>query len=491
MNIRILAAIALATPFAAVAQQTRSYNYAGPTALYDGTSRVNSTDYTQPELCVEAAVPYLATKRAADAKSKNITVRCETKRYITNELLPAWYLIAYQGQPLAFGSSTSVRYGIGPNWVQKSMQGAGSCTGSFFGTPTVAGATCEAFLSTFVPAPPVPAPSPAPVPPPPAPVPPPPAPTPPAPAPTPAPAPPPVRVGLGTLPANPIVSPGWSEARIQATSDRGVPASDGVGAFRTVCNTSHYAYDDPIVYPNQPGRSHMHAFYGNTLTNAASTTASLTSSGNGTCAGGVLNRSAYWIPVMIDTATGQVVHAVPDVVFYYKTEYGGVVNSTIKPFPTGLRMIAGDSMNSSENWTRAYQWVCHNNYPQHGFTMQNCAVGDELELKVSFPQCWDGVNLDSPDHKSHMAYAQGGCPASHPVPLPGLSVNVRWAITRPNQASTWRLSSDVYNGPAGYSAHADFWAAWDAPTMKTFVENCINPGRDCHAYLLGDDRMLY
>ena len=24
-----------------------------------------------------------------------------------------------------------------------------------------------------------------------------------------------------------------------------------------------------------------------------------------------------------------------------------------------------------------------------------------------FPQCWDGVNLDAPDHKSHMAYGWG------------------------------------------------------------------------------------
>jgi hypothetical protein len=123
--------------------------------------------------------------------------------------------------------------------------------------------------------------------------------------------------------------------------------------------------------------------------------------------------------------------------------------------------------------------------------MQNCAAGDELELKVFFPQCWNGTDLDSPDHKSHMAYAQGGCPASHPVALPELSVNVKWPVTRANQAATWRLSSDVYSGPAGYSAHADFWAAWDPATMKTFVENCINRNQDCHAYLLGDGRTLY
>jgi hypothetical protein len=35
---------------------------------------------------------------------------------------------------------------------------------------------------------------------------------------------------------------------------------------------------------------------------------------------------------------------------------------------------------------------------------KNCQPGDELWARIAFPQCWDGVNLDSPDHKSHMAY---------------------------------------------------------------------------------------
>jgi hypothetical protein len=232
-------------------------------------------------------------------------------------------------------------------------------------------------------------------------------------------------------------------------------------------------------------------FFGNTGTNASSTASSLLTTGNGTCAGGTLNRSSYWIPSLIDTATGQVVPPSPEVVFYYKTGYSGVANTAVRTMPTGLRMIAGDAMNAAANYTTAYRWVCHNNYPQNGLSIQNCAVGDELELNVFFPQCWDGRNLDSPDHKSHMAYANGGCPASHPVALPLLSVNVKWPITRVNQSSTWRLSSDTYTGPAGYSAHADFFHAWDAATMQMFVTNCINAGYDCHANLLGNRTTLY
>lgn len=44
-----------------------------------------------------------------------------------------------------------------------------------------------------------------------------------------------------------------------------------------------------------------------------------------------------------------------------------------------------------------------------------------MRAQIVFPSCWDGVNLDSEDHKSHMSYPVGGapdsgdCPSSHPV----------------------------------------------------------------------------
>jgi hypothetical protein len=51
-------------------------------------------------------------------------------------------------------------------------------------------------------------------------------------------------------------------------------------------------------------------------------------------------------------------------------------------------------------------------------------------------RCWDGVNLDSPDHKSHVAYPTAGpatfsgsstggaCPSTHPVKIPQLMLEV-------------------------------------------------------------------
>ena len=36
------------------------------------------------------------------------------------------------------------------------------------------------------------------------------------------------------------------------------------------------------------------------------------------------------------------------------------------------------------------------------FPTKPCPAG--IMVNVRFPTCWDGVNLDSPDHMSHVAY---------------------------------------------------------------------------------------
>ncbi|GAW19122.1 hypothetical protein ANO14919_086060 [Xylariales sp. No.14919] len=63
---------------------------------------------------------------------------------------------------------------------------------------------------------------------------------------------------------------------------------------------------------------------------------------------------------------------------------------------------------------------------------------------LRFPTCWDGKNLDSPDHLSHMAYTESGtfetggpCPESYPVRMSQLLYEVIWG-TRPfNNVEDW------------------------------------------------------
>lgn len=291
------------------------------------------------------------------------------------------------------------------------------------------------------------------------------------------------------LTAIPMGIEGYSDLRVKETTDRGNVATDGVGAFRTICAYSHMAFDDPIVFPGQPGMSHLHAFFGNTGTNAYSTAESLATTGNSTCAGGIANRSAYWVPAMIDTATNKPI--VPsDPIWYYKSGYYGIAAKDINPMPAGLRIIAGNMR--AEGPQDFIHWACRNGSIPNSASIPNCEVGDHVMMSIDFPQCWDGVNLDSPDHKSHMAYPSGGaCPSTHPKAIPVISLNVLYLVHTANQSKTWRLSSDNTALPPGYSIHADWFDGWNPDIRNTWIENCDRASVDCHAYLLGDGRMLY
>jgi hypothetical protein len=278
--------------------------------------------------------------------------------------------------------------------------------------------------------------------------------------------------------------------RVNATSER-PSASDGTGNFRTVCDFSHMAFDDPIIFPGQPGRSHLHAFFGNTAVTGNSTAASIANSGNSTCRGGILNRSSYWVPAIIDTRDGTPVRPAASH-FYYKT--AALAPSSVQVLPAGLRMIAGDAKNAAPTAIGGFSCQGSNVAAQQGSAIPNCPVGSEMYQNVIFPQCWDGVNLDSPDHKSHMAYPTNSrCPASHPVAVPEIAFNIVYPITEANSGSRWRLASDNYSSslPGGYSNHGDWFNGWRPDILDAFVRNCNRTALDCHSHLLGDGRAIY
>jgi len=292
---------------------------------------------------------------------------------------------------------------------------------------------------------------------------------------------------------------GFNSLRVQRTTE--IAPNTG-GEFRINCKVSHMNNDDPLLYPNQQGAAHHHTFFGNTSVNYKSDLNNFGATGNSTCTGGIMNRSAYWVPSMINTETNTPISPNGDVLVYYKS--GGIDGSLIKPPPKGLRMIAGDMKAKDNKVFNHAEFTCHpgtnskrTSWPR---TMQipsgaACEPGDDLMFSVGFPQCWDGKNLDSPNHKDHMAYPHDrSCPATHPIPIPEIGVNVHFIVKATDDLTKWRLSSDNYpfNGKnAGYSGHSDYVEGWDRTFIEGIVKNCINTKKDCHAHLLGDGRMMY
>ena len=270
------------------------------------------------------------------------------------------------------------------------------------------------------------------------------------------------------------------------------PADANNGEFRVSCNFSHMLQDDPIVKPGQKGASHWHTFFGNSQTDANSTIASLMSSGSSSCDGGIMNRSAYWIPSMVDTRTGTLI-APSGGNFYYKTESANSVVSV----PVGLKMVAGN-MTSTSTQDHIHWWcadsIDNNVVGDQGY-IPTCAPGDHLLAVINFPNFWDGVNLDSADHKSHVSYIHD---SAHPVQIPDITFNIRYDVGANDDTSQWRLSSDMYDTTkkGGYSLHGDYMFGWstDPKTSKNFSEifwtGCLKSAVNCGNSLLGDGRQF-
>ncbi len=272
---------------------------------------------------------------------------------------------------------------------------------------------------------------------------------------------------------------------IANTTQTVASGTEGGGQFRNNCRYSHALNDDPIVYPNQPGASHNHTFFGNTAIDAFSDKNKAHTYGNSTCNGGIANRSGYWSPSLVDAVTNAVIKPL-FALFYYKTDKPANV---VAP-PKGLRMIAGNSsaQSSQDGVREILRWTCNDVYAGRQASIPACS-GD-LAKMVIFPSCWDGKNLDSPDHKAHMAYSVGGgCPASHPVQIPDITVNVHYQVP---STTNLRLSSDNYVGGAGgISGHADWMNGWDERVMNQIVNGCLRARKDCHADLLGNGQVLF
>ena len=263
------------------------------------------------------------------------------------------------------------------------------------------------------------------------------------------------------VPANPPVT--------GVTPSHARPVPHGFHEFQANCAFSHVAMNDPIVFPNKPGVSHMHSFFGNVSTDASSTLSSLQAAGTTCTAPG--DKSAYWVPTLYQG--NREVEPIGPQIIYYKSAVRDY--TSVRPFPLGLRFVVGNPGATAFDFhNAAIGWSCGSSAHNADFPA-SCPAGSRLLIRYQAPSCWDGVHLDTPDHKSHMVYpVDGVCTTAHPVALPMLEVKIAYPIS--GNLSTLHLASG-----RGYSFHYDFYNAWDPATQAALVHHCINGALQCDA----------
>jgi len=244
----------------------------------------------------------------------------------------------------------------------------------------------------------------------------------------------------------------------------------------------------PIVSPNTFS-GHVHNIFGNEHFSATVTKSDLNNNAMTTC-NFPQDRSMYWSPALYGKLKDGSLYLIPSFIQAYYHTTG--IDDDLYTFPKGLKILVGDAYRkggpgySPEDREDATpNWHCHtsggvDNDAYSGFPGLRTRKGRECTMwqaRMFYPSCWDGKNLDSADHFSHMAYPyKRRCPASHPFQVPQLKMETVFRL-KPYFKKLGRqakLSDFVLaNGDShGASMHSDYISGWDESDMAGMLKRC-------------------
>ncbi|QKV79395.1 DUF1996 domain-containing protein [Amycolatopsis sp. Hca4] len=158
---------------------------------------------------------------------------------------------------------------------------------------------------------------------------------------------------------------------------------------------------------------------------------------------------------------------------------GGARN--VVAMPLGLKILYGDAKQSTNGPKNARpSWTCTGFEDRLTDKYPICPQGSKVERIHAFPNCWDGKNTDSADHRSHIVFAdqQGKCPQGFKN-VPQLQVTLVYNVPQDvQQNKQYKVDAFAQEEHNPKSDHDDFANVMSKQIMGRLV-NCINSGKVC------------
>jgi hypothetical protein len=198
------------------------------------------------------------------------------------------------------------------------------------------------------------------------------------------------------------------------------------------------------------------------------------------------NNSYHRVPVIpVQPLLGGSQGAVAGLTVYY-TQFDlsrdNLALQRVTSFKPGFRMTVG-SPGATSNPRVGLRYQCLSGQSRGrempDFPSSPCSGG--IFTTHHFPACWDGKNLDAPDHQAHMynTITSDGfmnapaCPASHPVRMPQAAYETVWDTREFNKL--WKSGEPnpfvwSFEGTKGYGTHADYMFGWKGDSLQRAMD---------------------
>jgi hypothetical protein len=297
--------------------------------------------------------------------------------------------------------------------------------------------------------------------------------------------------------------------QVQANAQLGVGANGlpangrggSRGTFTTKCGTNgndNHNTDNVIVAPGvSNGAHHLHDYVGNQSNDAFASDQELAAAQTSCQNQG--DKSSYFWPVLrlqdgtqdfdqnaagggTEGNVGKILQPAQAQLKFVGNKRGNVV-----AMPTALRIITGDAkafVNGNANANVNWSCTGFENKVQLEDKYPICPQGSQVVRTTNFQSCWDGQNIDSANHRTHVAFVQAdGTCANGFKAIPQLQVRLVYNVPAPTiengqVVNPYAVDSFPENLHKPITDHNDFINFFSTRTMNKMV-NCINSGQKC------------